>query len=145
MFDVLCDPAIYEFENSPPESLPWLAERYRKLESRRSPDGRQCWLNWVIRLPGGALAGYVQATITEDGVAHVAYELASRYWRQGIGSAAVKAMMTELARHFGVSRCAATLKVCNFRSRALLTKLGFELTSPDDGEEITMGRRLGES
>ena len=142
MFNVLSDPAIYEFENSPPESLQWLTGRFRKLESRASPDGSEQWLNWVIRLPTGQLAGYVQATITGDGTAHIAYELASRYWRQGIGSAAVRAMLAELAGNYRVSRCVATLKARNFRSLGLLERLGFEHTGPDNGDEITMGRNL---
>src|SRR5262249_17360241 len=33
MFELLMDPAIYEYENAPPESLEWLRERFRKLES----------------------------------------------------------------------------------------------------------------
>lgn len=41
MFVVLADPAIYEHENEPPASVEWLRERYRRLESRRSPDGRE--------------------------------------------------------------------------------------------------------
>lgn len=45
MFQVLSDPAIYEFENSPPESVEWLERRYGRLESRCSLDGSQLWLN----------------------------------------------------------------------------------------------------
>lgn len=30
MFDVLSDPAIYEFENEPPPSEAWLVERYAR-------------------------------------------------------------------------------------------------------------------
>jgi hypothetical protein len=77
MFAVLCDPAICEFENQPPPSLQWLRERYARLESRHSADGTQQWLIWVIRLPDGKLAGYVQATVHPDGRAASAYELAS--------------------------------------------------------------------
>lgn len=142
MFGVLSDPAIYEFENSPPESLRWLTERFRKLESRVSPDGASQWLNWVIRLPAGQLAGYVQATIAPDGTAQIAYELASSYWRRGIGSAAVKAMLAELARNYRVSRCVATLKARNHRSLGLLKSLGFECAGPEAGEEVTMIRSL---
>ncbi len=53
MFVVLSDPAIYEHENEPPRSLEWLRTRYAKLETRTSADGRDQWLNWVIRLPDG--------------------------------------------------------------------------------------------
>jgi len=138
MFSVLSDPAIYEFENAPPESMVWLAERFAKLESRVSPDGAQQWLNWVIRLPTGALAGYVQATIASDGAAHIAYELASKFWRRGIGSAAVSAMLEELAQAYGVQTFVATLKERNYRSLALLTKLGFEHAGRHGSDEIAM-------
>src|SRR5262245_41420125 len=110
MFAVLSDPAIYEFENEPPASEESLALRYAKLESRQSPDGTQRWLNWVVRLSGGELAGYVQATVLRDGVALVAYELASRYWRQGIASTAVAAVLAELSRGYAVDTCVAVLK-----------------------------------
>lgn len=125
VFPVLSDPAIYEFENSPPESEAWLERRFTQLESRVSPDGKEQWLNWVIRLPSGLLAGYVQATITSGGTAHIAYELGSKYWRQGIGSTAVRAMLKEITANYGVHAFAATLKTANYRSHALLRSLGF--------------------
>jgi RimJ/RimL family protein N-acetyltransferase len=134
MFQVLADPAIYEFENEPPQNEAWLRERFAKLEARRSADGSQHWLNWVIRLPTGELAGYVQATVLPSGVCHVAYELASRHWRRGIGSSAVAAMMGELSSHHGVRTFVAVLKARNFRSRGLLVKLGFRPASPDEAQ-----------
>lgn len=125
MFSVLSDPAIYEFENQPPVSEEALARRYAILQGRQSQDGSQVWLNWVIRLPSGELAGYVQATVLRSGAALVAYELASRHWRQGIGSRAVTAMLAELRRSYAVDLYAAVLKASNHRSMALLRKLGF--------------------
>lgn len=152
MFEVLGDPAIYEFENAPPASIDGLRERYRRLESRRSPDGSEQWLNWAVRLPSGALAGYVQATVRADGVALVAYELASRHWRQGIGRAAVLAMLEELAARHAVHTAAAVFKAANFRSEALLRSLGFveprRGTAPDVGcepDERLMAKALGDA
>lgn len=78
MFEVLSDPAIYEFENAPPASREWLRARYQRLALGGPADGSERWLNWVIRLPDGALAGYVQATVFPSGLALVAYELNSR-------------------------------------------------------------------
>jgi len=125
MFSVLSDPAIYEFENAPPIDEEWLRKRFERLESRGSSDGTQQWLNWVIRLPGGKLAGYVQATVFQDGSAYVAYELNSHYWRQGIGSTSVRAVLQELHDQYGVATFIAVLKARNYRSEALLRKLGF--------------------
>lgn len=136
MFVVLADPAIYEHENEPPASVEWLRERYRRLESRRSPDGREWWLNWVLRLPSLQLAGYVQATVYPDERAAIAYELASRHWGQGLAQEAVRAMIAELVRSHGVGRLAAVLKASNGRSQRLLERLGFELASPGLREEL---------
>ena len=129
MFSVLSDPAIYEFENEPPPSLSWLAERYSRLESRRSPNGDEDWLNWVIRLPGGELVGFVQATVRKDRPARIAYVLGSRYWGRGYAFRAVRAMMNEVAQAYGACDFAAIFKRRNVRSRRLLERLGFAESS----------------
>lgn len=130
MFVVLSDPAIYEYENGPPPSLEWLRDRYAKLESRRSPDGREQWLNWVIRLPTSELIGHVQATLRQNGRAAIAYELSSAYWGRGLASQAVEAMICHLVEQFHVRILAAVLKRENVRSLRLLGRLGFALASP---------------
>ena len=137
MFTVLSDPAIYEFENAPPVSEEWLTRRYEALERRRSLDGQEQWLNWVVRIPGGELAGYVQATVLPSAAAaSVAYELGSRYWRQGIGRSAVAAMLGELRSEYGVHTFAAVLKARNFRSLGLLRVLGFSPASAQQAAEF---------
>ena len=55
MFELLCDPAIYRFENEAPVSLEWLTTRFSRLESRCSADGTEQWFNWVVGLPGSAM------------------------------------------------------------------------------------------
>ena len=127
MFAVLSDPAIYQYENGPPESLEWLRQRYARLESRISPDEDEIWLNWVIRIPTGQLIGYVQATIQPNGLAAIAYELHSDWWGQGLGRAAVQAMLTELADRYGIRHLLALVKRPNLRSQRLLAHLGFTL------------------
>ena len=135
MFVVLSDPAIYEYENEPPRSRDWLRERFTRLESRRSADGRQQWLNWVIRLPTSELIGYVQATVHGDGSAGIAYELSSAYWGRGYARQAVEAMIAELAERYGVHRLNAVLKRANHRSVRLLERLGFGPASDDSRAE----------
>lgn len=139
MFFVLRDPAIYEFENEPPPSEEWLRRRYERLEAGRSADGRERWFNWVLRLPSGELAGYVQATVLQDGTSYIAYELNSRFWRQGIGSSAVLAMAEELRVREGVHTLLAVLKARNHRSLAFLKSLGFVRATADLEERIRGG------
>ncbi len=130
MFAVLSDPALYEYENEPPASLEWLRQRFLRLESRQSTDGRQQWLNWVIRLPTQELIGYVQATVYADGRAAIAYVLGSAHWGRGLARRAVEAMIGELAARYQVHSLSAVLKRDNFRSMRLLERLGFAL-APD--------------
>ena len=131
MFVVLSDPAIYEYENEPPPSIEWMRTRFARLESRRSPDDREQWLNWVIRLPTPELIGYVQATVRSNGRAAIAYELSSRYWGRGLASRAVRAMIDELAGRYRVRSLCAVFKRDNQRSMRLLERLGFSQASPE--------------
>ena len=53
----------------------------------------------MIHLENDALAGYVQATVRPDGTVFVAYELNSRYWRQGIRQQTVQAIGEQQHRY----------------------------------------------
>ena len=55
--------------------------------------------------------------------------LASRFWRRGIGSSAVAAMLDELRSTYAVNLYVTVLKARNFRSAGLLRKLGFEIAT----------------
>ena len=132
MFVVLSDPAIYEHENEPPPSLEWLRARFKRLESRRSPDGEEQWLKWVIRLPTSELIGYVQATVWSDGRAAIAHALSSKYWGRGLACLALQAMISELVEHYQVRSLSAVLKRQNLRSLRLPERLGFSLASPEE-------------
>jgi RimJ/RimL family protein N-acetyltransferase len=131
MFAVLGDPAIYEYENQPPSSVEWLRARFGRLESRRSADGTEQWLNWVVRRADAGLIGYVQATVRADGTAAIAYELSSAHWGRGLGRRAVEAMLVELVARYRVTAFVAVAKRENFRSLRLLERLGFAPADPD--------------
>ena len=136
MFAVLSDPAMYEYENAAPRSLEWLRERFTKLETRRSADGAEHWLNWVIRIPTSELIGYVQATVHPDGRAAIAYVLAARFWGHGLAQAAVHAMVPALKEDYGVRRLSAVFKRGNHRSQRLLERLGFSPATPELHAEL---------
>lgn len=149
LFEVLRDPALHEFEGEPPESVASLRRRFAALEARRSPNGRERWLHWVIRLDGGEAVGCVQATVDADGHAAIAYELGSAWWGCGLACRAVEAMLRELAARHGVRRCRAVLKRENLRSYHLLRRLRFvhapaeaHLDHGVERDEWMMWRRL---
>jgi ribosomal-protein-alanine N-acetyltransferase len=140
MFVVLSDPAIYEFENEPPWSVNEVREHFAELESRTSPNGREQWLNWVVRLPGSQLAGYVQATVCPQGSATIAYEFSSAHWGRGYARQSLEAMIAELARAYAVTRLSAVLKKENHRSLRLLQRLGFTMASREEHESREVER-----
>ncbi len=128
LYAVIGDPSLYEFiDSGPPASEAALRERLARLESRRSPDGAEHWLNWIVRNAAGELVGYVQATVTPDNSAEIAYVLGRAHWRKGYATAACAAMIGELRGTYGVTRLTATLDPANTASLALLGKLGLGL------------------
>ena len=128
LFAVVSDPSLYEFiDNKPPASEDAFRQRLQALESRLSPDGTEHWLNWTVRNATGDLVGYVQATVTPDRSAEIAYVIGRAFWRKGYAFAACATMIGELRSTYGVSRITATLDPANQPSLALLRKLGLGL------------------
>jgi len=125
LFAVLHQPSVYDFlDEEPPVTLEEWTERLAQLESRRSPDGSEHWLNWVI-VHRGEVAGFVQATVSED-AAMIAYVLGSVHWGGGLAAAATALMLDELKSGYGVRTASATVHARNARSIRLLQRLGFE-------------------
>lgn len=131
MFPLLADPQMSRYlDTDPPSNLAWLTTRFAKLETRLSADGREHWLNWVIRAPQHGLAGYVQATVYTDGSADIAYELGRPFWGRGWASRSTLAMLHELADTYAVRRAFATVDARNLRSVHLLERLAFSASDP---------------
>ena len=121
MFELLRDPALYTYlDYGPPASLEPVQQVYAQLETRRSPDGSEEWLNWIITRDGAPI-GLVQATIYPDSSANVAYLLGSAHWGHGYALEAVAAMIEQLEG----CRLFATVDPRNERSIRLLERLGF--------------------
>ena len=117
-----------------------MRDRFTRLETRRSGDGTERWLNWIVRIASGEAVGYVQASVEPDGRAFIAYVFASRWWGQGLAQEAVRAMMDELRGAYDARHFVAVFKQRNARSRALLMRLGFQPAAvPDiEGDEDAM-------
>jgi RimJ/RimL family protein N-acetyltransferase len=139
MFALLKESELYRhLDDSPPPSVEWLRARYAGWQTRRSPDGQQEWLNWVIREPEGRLAGYVQATVHPGGSAWVAYVLGRTSWGHGYATLATRCMMDHLSGHYAVQRFLARVEQANEKSIAVLRRLGFA----EAGSEESMRHAL---
>lgn len=138
MFSVLGDPAIYRFiDESVPVAPETLEKRYQMLEGRASPDGRQSWLNWIVReRSSGRAVGYVQATVGEDAQADIAYVFATEAQGRGFARESVSAMLAELGASHGVATYRARVDARNERSIRLLRGLGFERVGSNRGDDL---------
>lgn len=137
MYEVLCDNDLYKFTGGePPVSVHWLAERFSKLESRRSPDEKEYWLNWVVfDEVARALVGYVQATIAGD-KADVAWVIGVKAQGRGYATSASRLMIDQLTK-FGISDLTCHIGDNNIPSIRVAEKLGFINSGVvDDGENI---------
>ena len=141
LFRVLRDPELWRFmDGASPTSEAALAERYRRLESRRSPDNLQYWLNWAIVVPTEVI-GFVQATVTNE-AADIAYVIGCEYQSRGHATDAVRAMLAFVEEALGVTTEYATVDARNKPSRRLLERLSFALADGEDVQNLRFMRAL---
>ncbi len=132
LFAVLADPRLYAFlDEAAPVSVDALRQKLARSESRRSPDGSQQWLNWIVRDDAGELAGYVQATIDANGDTNIAYLIGSDFQGLGLGRQAVAQLLRIVAAEFGATRFYIVAERANERSLRLARGLGFTDASFD--------------
>jgi ribosomal-protein-alanine N-acetyltransferase len=128
LFEVLRDPRLYEFlDETPPASVQALAEKLARSEHRLSPDGKQHWLNWIIRTESGAIAGCIQATVEESRETNVAYVLSPQFQGQGIATAAVRQMLEIAVNQYQATTLFIVAEAANSASLRLAERLGFAL------------------
>jgi len=134
LFEPLRDERLYRYyAGQPPESIEELRVRFALLVKRRSPDGTEKWLNWVVRLQDGTVVGRMQATIRAR-YTLIGYDIFVPYWRKGYGKEAVRAMLEFLESECRVRRVHAIVDSENIASIRLLESLGFNraFTAPSD-------------
>jgi RimJ/RimL family protein N-acetyltransferase len=137
MFPILSDRQLYSFTGEePPASEEVLAARYRKLESRKSPDGSQQWLNWVVSLEKSSVAtGYVQATVSTS-YAEIAWVIGSKWQGSGYASEAAAALVKWLLAN-GVTGIRCCIHPDHIASQRVAANAGFHKSSlVEDGEDV---------
>lgn len=126
LFVPLCDPRLYALiPEAPPASEEALRARYQRLAGRRSPDGAELWLNWVLRA-GADAVGTLQATVAGRR-GSIAYVVFVAHQRRGYATLGTRWVLGWLSAELGVTSARATVDTRNAASIALLRRLGFEL------------------
>ncbi|MFI9011141.1 GNAT family N-acetyltransferase [Actinosynnema sp. NPDC053489] len=143
---VLGDPALYAVIGGTPPTAARLATRYGRWQRPTSDDGREGWLNWVVRRDGdGAAVGTVQATTTwgPNGlVAEVAWVVGVPFQGHGYATEAAAALVAWLVSH-GVTDVCAHISPEHPASEAVARRIGMRATGEfrDDGEQRWRHRR----
>ncbi|QPP10916.1 GNAT family N-acetyltransferase [Streptomyces bathyalis] len=131
-FPVFDDERLHIWIGGSPDSAEQLEARYRRQSAGQSPDGKQGWLNWMLRRQSDQrLVGTVQATLLRPAAGRLAAELA---WvigsqHQGTGYAREAALaMTTWLREQGVDTFIAHVHPGHEASAAVARALGLTPT-----------------
>jgi RimJ/RimL family protein N-acetyltransferase len=136
MVDVLADPGLYTVIGGRPPTLDELPGQYRRQLVGRSADGREIWLNWIVRV-GGAAVGFVQATVLEGDRAVVAWVIGRPWQGHGYATEAGRELLALLARR-GATRVEAYIAPGHAPSERVAARLGLSATGQfdPDGEQL---------
>ena len=135
---VLDDESLHEFTGGRPLTAAEMTDLCRVRVTERSPDGRERWLNWVIRCDGEPI-GYVQATVALVNhlmTADIAWVLASSGQGHGYAKEASGAMVAWLVLN-GVTVVRAHIHPQHVASASVARSLGLR----PNGEVVDGERR----
>lgn len=131
MTAVLADAALYEYTGGNAPTTEELSSRYATQVVGQSTDGREGWLNWIIRRrDSGNAVGFTQATLTREHeglIADVAWVVAPQHQGNGFASEASRAMCDWL-RSCGTEQFVAYIQPANLPSIGVAKNLGMTVT-----------------
>lgn len=128
LYERMQEERLYRFiPQDPPVTPQALEDRYDFLSARRSPDGREAWLNWAVRERGsGDYAGTLESTVYDTGTAIIAYMVFVSHQRRGFAAEACGRLLEHLFDDYRVGVVVAEIDTRNAASIALVESLGFE-------------------
>ena len=135
----LNDPALHRFVGGEPATVDDLRRQYEKLCIGHSPDGTQCWLNWVVRrrADDASAVGFVQATVTQqDGllIAEVAWTIGTVHQQRGYAQEAAQ-LMVDWLKQRDTQTIVAHIHPDHHASAAVARRIGLAPTAKiHDGE-----------
>jgi RimJ/RimL family protein N-acetyltransferase len=129
VFPILQEPALGRFTGeTPPPDVEAVRAGFARWEPRRSPDGAELWLNWVVRRRDDARAvGLVQATVG-DGDAAIAWTIGTAFQRQGFATEAGHALIAWLRDALAIPLIVGSIHPDNVASQIAADRVGLRPT-----------------
>lgn len=126
IFTVFSDPQVTQFHDL--DTLTQIEEAIAVIERRAKGFETGRGIRWAIaRKSDNYLMGSCGFTWDrQTNSAEVGYELASQFWKQGIMSEALQAILQYAFEKIGLEFVIAEIMLENLASRTLLEKLGFQ-------------------
>jgi ribosomal-protein-alanine N-acetyltransferase len=126
LFRVCSDARVAEHQEWAPFTR--LSEAVQFIDEREDLFRRRVRLSWGVALdPSGPLIGQIgmHSISLRDRRAEIAFDLASRYWHQGLMTEAVAAVVGFAFQRCQLNKIVAQAVVENSACHALLSRLGF--------------------
>lgn len=123
--DFFQDNQLHTFVPFVPTNLEEQKARCTRWALRKSPDGKEIWLNWLTRdLETKLVVGHFQAGIKDDGIASIGYVVARKFQNRGMATEALKIIFEYLHRDLHVTEVKAWSDTRNLASHRLAEKMG---------------------
>jgi RimJ/RimL family protein N-acetyltransferase len=134
LFLLLNDQRLHEHTGGTPQGESEVVERLRRGRERRSADGAEVILDWIVRLvPLGEAVGEVTATVTDDGRAELTWLIGRRWQSHGFAVEAAQAMVRVLEAHAGVRRLIARIPARHAAAQRVASHLAMAHTGARQG------------
>jgi RimJ/RimL family protein N-acetyltransferase len=140
---VLDDPELHRYIGGAPSTLQELRARYERQEGGRSPDGRERWLNWIVRVRSSDEAvGYVQATVDDASrLADIAWVIGTAFQGCGYATEAATGVVRRLGAE-GVTTVRAHIRPGHAASAGVARAIGLAPTTVVVDGEMRWESRL---
>ena len=127
LWPLLQDESLYHFIPQNPPSIEDLKKVYRAWSARKSPDGKEIWLNWVVRLrSSGQYIGQFQSGFDEKNGFSIAYTIGKSYQKQGYATEGMAGVIEFLFLKMNAKSIKSWVDTRNEPSIRLMKRLGFQ-------------------
>ncbi len=123
--ELFADSELHTYVPFEPPTLKQQSERCARWAKRKSPDGKELWLNWLARDTATKKpVGHFQAGVGQDAVASIGYVVGRQFQNQGLATEALGAVFEYLKERLGVRQVKAWSDTRNLASHRLAQKMG---------------------